>query len=61
MATAARFSSGAMPAGAARVNAAQSAPIFRLVASSKDRMALDYNSSAFDEMAAHRGMVEKAK
>jgi hypothetical protein len=51
MATAARFSSGAVSPEGARVNAAQSSAIFRRVVSSNDRtILLDYNTSASDEM-----------
>jgi acyl-coenzyme A thioesterase PaaI-like protein len=65
IATAARFSSPAGSAGTARVNAAQSAAIFRLVVSSKGLMTLDYTTAAPDEMTAmwgngNKNMIDKA-
>jgi hypothetical protein len=51
MATAARFSDGAGSPAGSLANAAQRAAIFRLVASSNGQtIALDYNTSAIDEM-----------
>ena len=67
MATAARFSAGAGSLSDRRVNAAQRSAIFRLVASLKGRMALDYTMRAIDEMTANpnaamemSGMTDKA-
>jgi len=55
MTTAARFSAGAGSLAGRRANLAQSSAIFRLVVSSKGlTMQLDYNTPAFDEMAATR-------
>jgi len=51
MVTAARFSAGSGSPTGARVNAAQSVAIFRLVVSSNGRaFLLDYTTSAADEM-----------
>jgi hypothetical protein len=51
IATAARFSNAAGSLAGSRANAAQRSAIFRLVASSNERVIpLDYNTSAFDEM-----------
>jgi hypothetical protein len=54
MATAARFSAGVGSFSGNRTNAAQSAAIFRLVASSNGLVIpLDYNTPAIDEMTGN--------
>ena len=55
MATAARFNAGVGSLSARRINAAQRSAIFRLVASLKGRMALDYTMRAIDEMTENAG------
>jgi hypothetical protein len=60
MATAARFSAGAGSSAGRRKNAAQSSAIFRRVVSSNGRvMALDYTTSAIDEMTANLEYLTK--